>query len=147
MSDRTAADAAGATSGAQEGEAPQLDWTRIEGSDEFRELTRRRHGFIAAAAAVSLGAFLIYLGLAVFATDLMGTLVGGVPVAWLVAMTQVFITWGVTWAYLHKADTEFDRLEQRVTDRVETRFTRTEEQPAGRTEPAAEHRTTEGSAR
>ena len=147
MSDRTAADAAGATSGAQEGEAPQLDWTRIEGSDEFRELTRRRHGFIARAAAVSLGAFLIYLGLAVFATDLMGTLVGGVPVAWLVAMTQVFITWGVTWAYLRKADTEFDRLEQRVTDRVEARFTRTEEGPAGRTEPAAEHRTTERSAR
>jgi uncharacterized membrane protein (DUF485 family) len=146
MSDHTAPDASRAMSEARDGEAPQLDWTRIEGSDEFRELTRRRHGFIAGAAAVSLGAFLIYLGLAVFATDLMGTLVGGVPVAWLVAMTQVFITWGVTWAYLRKADTEFDGLEQRVIDRVETRFTRTEE-PAGRTEPAAEHRTPERSAR
>src|SRR5215211_3535076 len=147
MSDRTAPDAARATSGPQEGDAPQVDWTRIEASDEFRELTRSRHGFIAVAAAVSGGAFLVYLGLAVFATGFMGTLVGGVPIAWLVAMTQVFITWGVTWTYLRKADTEFDRLEQRVVDRVETRFTRTEEEPAARTGATAEHRTTERSAR
>jgi uncharacterized membrane protein (DUF485 family) len=147
MPDGTATAADRAMSEARDGEAPQLDWTRIEGSDEFRELTRRRHGFIAAAAAVSLGAFLIYLGLAVFATGFMGTLVGGVPIAWLVAMTQVFITWGVTWTYLRKADTEFDRLEQRVIDRVETRFTRTEEEPAARTGATAEHRTTERSAR
>jgi uncharacterized membrane protein (DUF485 family) len=147
MSDGTATDAARATSVAQDGDAPQLDWTRIESSDEFRELTRRRHGFIAGAAAVSLGAFLIYLGLAVFATGFMGTLVGGVPIAWLVAMTQVFITWGVTWAYLRKADTEFDRLEQRVIDSVETRFTHAEEEPAARTGATAEHRTTERSAR
>jgi uncharacterized membrane protein (DUF485 family) len=147
MPDGTAPAADSAMSGSRDGEAPQLDWTRIEGSDEFHELTRRRHGFIARAAAVSLGAFLIYLGLAVFATGFMGTLVGGVPIAWLVAMTQVFITWGVTWTYLRKADTEFDRLEQRVVDRVETRFTRTEEEPAARTGATAEHRTTERSAR
>jgi uncharacterized membrane protein (DUF485 family) len=147
MSDGTAQAADRAMSGARDGEAPQLDWTRIEGSDEFRELTRRRHGFIAGAAAVSLGAFLIYLGLAVFATGFMGTLVGGVPIAWLVAMTQVFITWGVTRAYLRKADTEFDDLEQRVIDRVEARFSRTEEEPAARTGATAEHRTTERSAR
>jgi uncharacterized membrane protein (DUF485 family) len=142
MSDHTAPDAARAMPEPRDGEAPQVDWTRIEGSDEFRELTRRRHGFIAAAAAVSLGAFLIYLGLAVFATDLMGTLVGGVPVAWLVAMTQVFITWGVTWAYLRRADTEFAPLEQRAIERAETRFTRDSEPaaapaaPAERTAPA-----------
>jgi uncharacterized membrane protein (DUF485 family) len=146
MSDGTAPDAARATSGAQDGHAPQIDWTRIERSEEFRELTARRHRFIAVAAGVSFGAFLIYLGLAVYATDFMGTLVGGVPIAWLVAMTQVFITWGVTWTYLRKADTEFDPLERRVIERVEARFTRTEE-PAARTEPAAEHRTTERSAR
>ena len=147
MSDGTATEAARATSEAQDGEAPQLDWTRIESSDEFRELTRRRHSFIAMAATISLGAFLIYLGLAVYATGFMGTLVGGVPIAWLVAMTQVFITWGVTRMYLRKADTEFEQLEQRVIDRVETRFTRTEEEPAARTGEAAEHRTTERSAR
>jgi uncharacterized membrane protein (DUF485 family) len=146
MSDGTAPDAARAMSGAQDGDAQQVDWTRIESSDEFRELTRRRHGFIAVAAAISFGAFLIYLALAVFATDLMGTTIGGVPLAWLVAMTQVFITWGVTWSYLRKADSEFAPLEQRVIERARARFTRAEGEPA---EPAPIERTvaTERSAR
>src|SRR5215218_11472711 len=130
MPDGTAPAADSAMSGSRDGEAPQLDWTRIEGSDEFHELTRRRHGFIARAAAVSLGAFLIYLGLAVFATGFMGTLVGGVPIAWLVAMTQVFITWGVTWAYLRRADNVFAPLEERAVERAQARFTIAEEAPA-----------------
>ena len=147
MSDGTAQDAARATSVVRDEQAPQYDWTRIEASPEFRELTARRHRFIAIAAGVSFGAFAIYLGLAVYATDFMGTLVAGVPIAWLVAMTQVFITWGVTWAYLRKADSEFAELEQRVIDRVEARFTRAEE-PADAPDGApAEHRTTERSAR
>ena len=142
MSDGNAPGAASAEIGAQDGPAPQMDWTRIEGSEEFRELTRRRHRFIAIAAGISFGAFAIYLALAVYATDFMGTLVGGVPIAWLAAMTQVLITWAVTWTYLRKADTEFDELERRVIDRVETRFTRTDEPTtaAERAETAAEHR-------
>jgi uncharacterized membrane protein (DUF485 family) len=129
MSDGTATDAARATA-AQDGPAPHVDWTRIESSDEFRELTRRRHGFIAVAAGISFGAFLIYLCLAVFATDVMGTTIGGVPVAWLAAMSQVLITWGVTWAYLRKGDTEFARLEERVIERAKPRFTRAADEPA-----------------
>jgi uncharacterized membrane protein (DUF485 family) len=146
MSDRTAPDAARATSGAQDGDAPQVDWTRIEASDEFRELTRTRHGFIAVAAAVSGGAFLVYLGLAVFATDLMGTTVGGVPIAWLVAMTQVFITWAVTWAYLRQADNVFAPLEERAVERAKARFT-VEEAPAAPAARAERTVTTERSAR
>jgi uncharacterized membrane protein (DUF485 family) len=146
MSDRTAPDAARATSAAQDDDAPQVDWTRIEASDEFRDLTRRRHGFIAVAAAVSGGAFLVYLGLAVFATDLMGTTVGGVPIAWLVAMTQVFITWAVTWAYLRQADNVFAPLEERAVERAKARFT-VEEAPAAPAARAERTVTTERSAR
>ena len=147
MSDGNAPSAARATSGARDEQAPQYDWTRIEASPEFRELTARRHRFIAIAAGISFGAFAIYLGLAVYATGFMGTLVAGVPIAWLVAMTQVFITWGVTWTYLRKADTEFEQLEQRVIDRVEPRFTRAEEPAEAPDGERVEHRTTERSAR
>jgi uncharacterized membrane protein (DUF485 family) len=142
MSDRNAPGAASATPGAQDGTAPQMDWTRIEGSEEFRELTRRRHRFIAIAAGISFGAFAIYLALAVYATDFMGTLVAGVPIAWPAAMTQVFITWAVTWTYLRKADREFAPLEQRVVERAEQRFVRTEEPTTAteRAETAAENR-------
>ena len=110
---------------AQDGRTDDIDWTRIERSPEFRELTARRHRFIAGAAAVTFTAFAIYLGLATFATGFMGTKVlGGVPIAWLAAMTQVLVTWGVTWTYLRKADREFAPLEQRVAERAGARFTR-----------------------
>jgi uncharacterized membrane protein (DUF485 family) len=141
MSDGTAPDAAHATSGAQDGHAAEVDWTRIEGSEDFRELTRRRHRFIAAAAIVSFGAFIVYMGLAVFATGLMGTTIGGVPIAWPLAMLQVFITWAVTWTYLKKADSEFEPLEERAIERGRARFAKDDDAaPEAATErrPAAE---------
>jgi uncharacterized membrane protein (DUF485 family) len=71
--------------------------------------------------------FATYLGLATFATGFMGTTVlGGVPVAWLAAMSQVLVTWAVTWTYLRKADREFAPLEQRVLESALPRFTREE---------------------
>jgi uncharacterized membrane protein (DUF485 family) len=113
---------------AHESRSDDVDWTRIERSPEFRELTSRRHRFIAGAAAVTFTSFGIYLGLAVFATGFMGTTVlGGVPIAWLLAMSQVLMTWAVTWTYLRKADREFAPLEQRVAERAGARFTREEE--------------------
>jgi uncharacterized membrane protein (DUF485 family) len=121
---------------AQDGRIDRVDWTRIERSREFRELTSRRHRFLAAASAVTFGTFIVYLGLATFATDFMGTTVlGGVPVAWLAAMTQVLMTWVVTWAYLRKADREFAPLEQRVADSAGARFTR-EDDGAGTPGPS-----------
>jgi uncharacterized membrane protein (DUF485 family) len=120
---------------AQDGRTDHVDWTRIERSPEFRELTSRRHRFIYGAAALTFTSFAVYLGLATFATELMGTTVlGGVPIAWLAAMSQVLMTWGVTWTYLHKADRVFAPLEQRVAERAGARFTREEDDP----EPAAE---------
>ena len=124
MSDGTATDATRATAAGQDGHAAEVDWTRIEGSDAFRELAGRRHRFIAIAAAVTFGSFLVYLGFAVLARDLMGTTVGGVPIAWLAAMTQVLVTWGVTWTYLRKADNEFAPLERRAVEHARARFTK-----------------------
>jgi uncharacterized membrane protein (DUF485 family) len=122
---------------AQDGRTDHVDWTRIERSPEFRELTSRRHRFIAGAAAVTFTSFAIYLGLATFATDFMGTTVlGGVPIAWLAAMSQVLVTWAVTWTYLRKADGEFAPLEERVRERAGARFTR-DDDAAGEPAPDA----------
>jgi len=141
MSNATARSGGPVASGPDRAQAEPLDWIRIERSPEFRELTSRRHRFIAAAGAVTFGGFLLYLGLATFAGDFMGSTVGGVPVAWLAAMTQVLMTWVITWLYLRRAEREFAPLERRVADRAGPRFTR-EDDPAAR---AAD--TTEGSAR
>jgi uncharacterized membrane protein (DUF485 family) len=123
---------------AHDSRSDDVDWSRIERSPEFRELTTRRHRFIAAAAVVTFVSFGIYLGLAVFATGFMGTTVlGGIPIAWFAAMSQVLVTWAVTWTYLRKADREFAPLEQRVAERAGARFTR-EDEAAEAPSPAAE---------
>jgi uncharacterized membrane protein (DUF485 family) len=124
MSHGPAAAADRAVPESHDGGSPVVDWTRIERSPEFRELTSRRHRFILAAAVVTFGCFGLYLGLATFAVDFMGTTVGGVPIAWLAAMSQVVLTWAVTWAYLRKADREFGPLERRVAEAAGPRFTR-----------------------
>jgi uncharacterized membrane protein (DUF485 family) len=127
---------------AQDGRNDLVDWTRIERSPEFRELTSRRHRFIARAAGLTLVSFGTYLGLATFATGFMGTTVlGGVPIAWLAAMSQVLMAWAVTWTYLRKADREFAPLEERVAERAGARFTRDEDAGEPDTAPAADTQT------
>jgi uncharacterized membrane protein (DUF485 family) len=116
------------------------DWERIERSPEFRELTSRRHRFLTVASAVFLGWFLAYLLLSTFAPDVMGTLVGGVPVAFLAAVSQVLMTWAVTWAYLRRADREFAPLEQRVVESAAPRFSRAESAAAAHTPTARSER-------
>ena len=125
MSDGTAPPGARAATAPADTATDSVDWMRIERSEDFRELTARRNRFIARASVVTFGCFGVYLGLAVFAHGLMGTTVlGGVPLAWLLAMTQVLLTWVVTRAYLRKADREFAPLEQRIAERAQARFTR-----------------------
>jgi uncharacterized membrane protein (DUF485 family) len=139
----TASDADRSGPGAPDAATEQFDWTRIERSPEFRELTARRHRFIAIASIITFGCFATYLGLATFAVDLMGTKVlGGVPIAWLAAISQVLLTWAVTWTYLRKADREFAPLERRVaeTAAAAARFTR-EDGAAPAPAPAAAERT------
>jgi uncharacterized membrane protein (DUF485 family) len=131
MSDGTAPRGDGAEPARQHDAADSVDWMRIERSEDFRELTSRRNRFIAAASAVTFTAFAVYLGLAVFAHGVMGTtILGGIPLAWPLAMTQVLLTWIVTWSYLRRADSEFAPLEQRIADRAAARFTRDDDDEA-----------------
>ena len=149
MSDDTAPRVDGATPATQDGATDSVDWMRIERSEEFRELTTRRNRFIATAATVTFAAFGVYLALAVFAHGVMGTtILGGIPLAWPLAMSQVLLTWVVTAMYLRKADREFAPLEQRIAERAGARFTREADGSApSRDEAPAVAATTERSAR
>ena len=124
MSNGTAPHAGRAVPEGRDGRTDAAEWRRIERSPEFRELTTRRHRSVAVATTVTFAEFALYLGLATFATDFMGTTVGGVPIAWLAAMCQVLMTWVVTWLYLRQADRVFTPLERRVADVAGARFTR-----------------------
>jgi uncharacterized membrane protein (DUF485 family) len=148
MSEGTAPRSDGAAPARQDDATESIDWMRIERSEDFRELTSRRNRFIAAASGLTFMAFAVYLGLAVFAHGVTGTtILGGIPLAWPLAMTQVLLTWVVTWAYLRKADREFAPLEERIAERAGARFTRDDETaPAPATERTAAATTTAGTA-
>jgi uncharacterized membrane protein (DUF485 family) len=94
-----------------------MDWQAIEASPEFQELAKARRSFLVPATIVFLVVGIGYLLLAAYAPGLMGHQVfGGIPVAFLAALSQVLLTWLVTWAYLRKADGTFEPLEERAAD-------------------------------
>jgi uncharacterized membrane protein (DUF485 family) len=103
------------------------DWVAIERSPEFRELAGRRRRFIVRASVFFLAFFLTYLLLTAFAQDFMSTEIAGMPLAFLLAVAQVLMTWAVTWLYLRISDRELEPLEHRAADVATRRFVR----PAG----------------
>jgi uncharacterized membrane protein (DUF485 family) len=93
----------------------EVDWQAVERSPEFRELVERRKRFLIPVTVVWLGIFLTYLLLASLAPDLMGNeLFLGFTFGFVFSAVQIFMTWAVTWAYLRKADNEFEPLERRA---------------------------------
>jgi uncharacterized membrane protein (DUF485 family) len=93
---------------------PDRDWRAIEASPEFQELVKARRSFLVPATIVFLVGALGYLLLAAFAQGFMGKDVGGIPIAFVFAVAMVLLTWVLTGAYLRKADSTFEPLEQRA---------------------------------
>ena len=98
------------------------DWVAIERSPEFRELSGRRRRFIVRASVFFLAFFLTYLLLTAFAQDFMGTEIAGMPLAFILAVAQVLMTWVVTWLYLRVADRELEPLEHRAAEAAARRL-------------------------
>ena len=92
------------------------DWQAIEASPEFQELVKARRSFLVPATIVFLVGSLGYLLIAAFAQDWLGGDIGGIPLAFLAAVTQVLLTWAITWAYMRKADSTFEPMEQRASE-------------------------------
>ncbi len=94
--------------------APSRDWQAIEASPEFQELVKARRSFLVPATIVFLVGAIGYLLLVSFAQDFMGNEIGGIPIAFIAAVTQVLLTWAITFAYMRKADSTFEPLEQKA---------------------------------
>ena len=95
-------------------EAPTRDWQAIEASPEFQELVKARRSFLLPATIVFLVGAIGYLLLVSFAQDFMGKDIGGIPIAFIAAVIQVLLTWAITFAYMRKADSTFEPLEQKA---------------------------------
>jgi uncharacterized membrane protein (DUF485 family) len=95
-----------------------FDWTGIERSPAFEELVRKRRRFLVPVSIVFFAIVAAYLLLVSFAHGLMSKQVAGLPLSYVAALSQVLLTWVVTWLYLRKADSTFAPLERRVSESV-----------------------------
>jgi uncharacterized membrane protein (DUF485 family) len=95
------------------------EWERIERDPHFRELVRRKRRFILPATVFFI---LYYFALPVlvgYFPDLMDTPVaGGMNLAYLFALSQFFMAWGVMWLYVRRAR-DFDSLAAKVVAEAE----------------------------
>jgi uncharacterized membrane protein (DUF485 family) len=95
--------------------AETFDWPTIERSSEFQQLVHERRRFLVPATIVFLVGAIGYLLLAAFVPGVMGwQIVDGLPFAWISAVCMVLLTWVLTFAYLRKADRDFEPLEERA---------------------------------
>jgi uncharacterized membrane protein (DUF485 family) len=101
----------------QPARAETLDWLAIERSPEFKELVETRRRIITPLTVIWLVVSIGYLILAAFVPGVMGwQITDGLPFAWIAAITQVILTWAVTWSYLRQADRVLEPLEQRASE-------------------------------
>jgi uncharacterized membrane protein (DUF485 family) len=92
-----------------------FDWLAIERSAEFQELVRTRRRILTPLTIAWLVGALGYLVLAAYAPGVMSwQIVDGLPFAWPAALSQVLLTWAITWTYLRKADRTLEPLENRA---------------------------------
>ena len=95
--------------------AQSVDWLAVERSPEFQELVHERRRWLKPMTIVFLVGSLGYLLLAAFVPGVMGwQIADGLPFAWVSAVCMVLLTWVLTFAYLRKADHDFEPLEERA---------------------------------
>jgi uncharacterized membrane protein (DUF485 family) len=99
---------------------PEIDWIAAERSPEFRELVRRRNGFVIPATVFFLAWYFGFIILAGYAPDFMGEefLVDGLTVGYVLALTQFVMTWTLGWMYLRRSDRVFDPLAKRAAEQA-----------------------------
>ncbi len=98
---------------------PDINWEAAENSPEFKELVARKRKFVYPATAFFLAWYFIFILLAGYAEGFMARQIfSGLTVGYLLALTQFVMVWGLSIAYLRKADREFEPLEQRAAQRA-----------------------------
>jgi uncharacterized membrane protein (DUF485 family) len=96
---------------------PEIDWIAAERSPEFRELIRKRRGFVLPATIFFLVWYFGFIILAGYAEDFMGeSIYEGFTVGYLLALTQFIMVWGLGWLYLRRADRAFDPLARKAAE-------------------------------
>lgn len=92
----------------------------VQKSPEFQDLRRRFRRWVLPVTAISLLWYFLYVALAAYATDFMGTkLFGNINVGLVMGLLQFVTTFGVTSAYVRYADRVLDPRSARIREEME----------------------------
>lgn len=98
----------------------EASYVAIQSSPEFQDLRRRYRGWVLPVVAASLAWYFVYVGLAAYAADFMGTkLVGNVNVGLVLGLLQFVSTFVVTALYVRHADRVLDPAAQKLREHFE----------------------------
>ena len=134
MAETTSAPQGGATADQQQ--LRSIDWEAIERSPEFQELVAKRRSFVLPGTIFFLGYYMVFILLAGYAPDFMGSSVyEGLTVGYCLALTQFVMVFALGIMYLRRADRDYDPLAARVVEmagETTTRSGRFDREGAGR---------------
>ncbi len=92
----------------------------VQKSPEFQDLRRRYRRWVLPVTAASLLWYFLYVALAAYATDFMGTkLFGNINVGLVMGLAQFVTTFGVTSAYVRYADRVLDPRSAKIREEME----------------------------
>ncbi|HET6562154.1 MAG TPA: DUF485 domain-containing protein [Marmoricola sp.] len=92
----------------------------VQRSPEFQDLRSRYRRWVIPVAVVSIGWYFLYVFLAAYAVDFMGTKVfGNINIGLILGLAQFVTTFGVTGAYVRYADRELDPRSAKIRDEME----------------------------
>ena len=132
------------TAGAQH--HSEIDWLAAERSPEFQELVRKRRAFVIPALAFVFVWYFSFIALAGYAPEFMGeSVIEGVTIGYLFALSQFVMTWVLAWLYLRRAKRVFDPLAEAAAQTAIEAGRSRRAAPAGR--DADEHRGGNGEVR
>lgn len=106
----------------QSGESPEsAEWERVQSGEDFTELRRRLRTFVFPMTVLFLVWYLLYVLLADYAPDFMGTRLFGsnITVGLIFGLLQFVSTFVITGLYVRYANRRLDPLATKIREEIE----------------------------
>lgn len=101
-------------------DSDEQTYLAMQASPEFQELRKRYRGWVLPVTVAALVWYFLYVGLAAYASDFMGTKVfGNINIGLLLGLGQFASTFGVTALYVRHADKALDPAAERLRGQFE----------------------------
>jgi uncharacterized membrane protein (DUF485 family) len=98
--------------------APPTDWDRVAANQEFKRLLAAKKRFIVPAVLFFVTYYFALPVLVGYAPEFMSRPVGVVNLAYLFALSQFFMAWGVAALYM-RAAARFDAMGKRILSHLD----------------------------